>query len=176
MQLQQKFCNLLSGRERQRVHYYVFFSHVVTSREFCKYVLFATWVCMFWCRLSVHLNIFLYIYIYNKFCKREIYHCHYVISVYHSNELSSVCSFQERNLCIVRHQWDSSLLFQCIVCVLWVLIIFYVGMWSVVYRETVYDWFTVCECDPWKWCWRLPRRMIRWHEALKRCAVENKGN
>jgi hypothetical protein len=38
-------------------------------------------------------------YIYKEFCKCEIYHCHYVITGYHSNKLSSVNMLLEHKFC-----------------------------------------------------------------------------
>jgi hypothetical protein len=49
------------------------------------------------------------------FCKREIYHRHYTISGYHSNEFSSINTLYRRMLCT--KSWKSEKSFACVCCV-----------------------------------------------------------
>jgi hypothetical protein len=86
-------------------------------------------------------------YIY-KFCKREIYHCHYAISDYHSNELSSVNTLQERKLCIRSRMIEQSFVSAYRVYCVNIDIL----MWT---REVLYCinetvWLTMCAYYSWE--------------------------
>lgn len=77
-----------------------------------------------------------------RFCKHEICHCHYAISVcIGMNCWAWTCGMNES------HKWPSSFLCQCTVSVLWVLIIFWCRNMKCnapCVKEVVYDWLFVC--------------------------------
>jgi hypothetical protein len=93
-----------------------------------------------------------------SFCKREIYHRHYVISGYHSNELSSITRVMSLERVVSKEQVRRHML-QCIVLILSDCID--VDVCSVVYRisETV--------------CHSLFVRVIRWEWRLTSASTDS---
>jgi hypothetical protein len=96
----------------------------------------------------LHVRLYIYIYIQRE---REIYHCHYPVSDYHSNELSNVKTLHERKLCSrsrtsehffvsVYHVYsvsiDSLLMWICV-------------KYSILYKGD-YLGFTICACYSWE--------------------------
>jgi hypothetical protein len=76
--------------------------------------------------------------------KGEICHCHYSISGYPATNCRTLTRFLNVNY-IIRHERASSPLFQRVVSILWLLVVFDVDIWNVAkyIKEAVYDWLFV---------------------------------
>jgi hypothetical protein len=114
-------------------------------------------------------------YLRKRFCKHEIYYCHYIISGYPTNKFLSVNIMHEYRLCSRSH--TRQIFYFSVLCLFSEHWYFDVNMWSAVLyiEERVYEWlFMHVIQGSWSKCWR--QCIFQCHVVLERNMGESRGS